>query len=168
MLRSSMFSLPRVKLFCVLAVLVLASDGRLLPAADALSTPLGTRRTNTVDSAASISTNQPNVVATNTLDDKLRLGIGDRLSYRIVEDLEDAKPLVVTDSGDIEVPLIGRVPALEKTCKQLAAEIKAKLEEDYYYTATVILAVDVFNRSRGKVYLVGYVRAPGPQDKPCP
>lgn len=104
--------------------------------------------------------------ATNALDDKLKLGIGDRLSYRIVEDLEDPKSLIVTDSGDIEVPLIGRVPAVDKTCKQLAAEVKTRLEEDYYYNATVVLAVDLFNRSRGRVYLVGYVRAPGPLEIP--
>jgi polysaccharide export outer membrane protein len=106
------------------------------------------------------------VPGTNTLDDKLKLGIGDRLSYRIIEDIEDPKPLVVTDSGDIEVPLIGRIPALGKTCKQLAGEMKVKLEEEYYYHATVVLAIDLFNRSRGKVYLVGYVRVPGPQDIP--
>jgi len=145
--------------------LLLVSIGQL-PAADAIAPSLGSRNTNALASGPAASTNQPNLTATNTLDDRLRLGVGDRLSYRIVEDLEEAKPLVVTDSGDIEVPLIGRIPALEKTCKQLASEIKARLEEDYYYQATVVLAVDLFNRSRGKVYLVGYVRAPGPLDIP--
>src|SRR5579862_2317788 len=37
------------------------------------------------------------------LDNKHKLAIGDALSFRIVEDLEDPKPLVVTDSGDLEV-----------------------------------------------------------------
>ena len=104
--------------------------------------------------------------ATSELDDKLKLGIGDRLSYRIVEDLDEPRPLVVTDSGDVEVPLIGRVPAVDKTCKQLAQRIKTLLEDEYYYRATVILAIDVFNRTRGKVYVVGYVRTPGPLDIP--
>jgi len=168
-----MFSSPRVSGLFLVAALLLAEDIQRLPAADfaAVAAPaqpalLRTNLTNIVTAAAPSTTNRPNSVATNTLDDKFRLGIGDRLSYRIVEDLEEAKPLVVTDSGDVEIPLIGRVPALEKTCKQLAAEIKSKLEEDYYHTATVILAVDLFNRSRGKVYLVGYVRVPGPQDIP--
>ncbi len=105
-------------------------------------------------------------VATNSLDDKLKLGVGDRLSYRVVEDREDAKPLVVTDSGDVDVPLIGRVAAVGKTCRSLAAEIKAKLDTEYYFNATVVLAIDVFSRTRGKVYLVGYVRVPGPLDIP--
>ena len=100
------------------------------------------------------------------LDDKYRLAIGDRLSYRIVEDEEDPKPLSVTDSGDLEFPYIGRFPAVGKTCKDLARELKAELEKEYYYQATVIIAVDSMTRSRGKVYLVGPVRSPGPQDVP--
>jgi protein involved in polysaccharide export with SLBB domain len=100
------------------------------------------------------------------LDDKYRLAIGDRLSYRIVEDEEDPKPLSVTDSGDLEFPYIGRFPAVGKTCKDLARELKAELEKEYYYQATVIIAVDFMTRSRGKVYLVGPVRSPGPQDVP--
>ncbi len=102
----------------------------------------------------------------DTLDDKHRLAIGDRLSFRIIEDEEDPKPLPVTDSGELEVPLIGRYPAVGKTCKQLAHELKTELEKEYYYQATVIIAVDVMTRSRGKIYVVGPVRAPGPQDIP--
>ncbi len=100
------------------------------------------------------------------LDDKHLLAIGDRLSFRIGEDEDDPKPLSVTDSGDLEVPYIGRFPAVGKSCKQLAGELKAELEKEYYYHATVIVAVDVMTRSRGKVYLVGPVRAPGPQEIP--
>jgi polysaccharide export outer membrane protein len=101
-----------------------------------------------------------------TLDDKYRLAIGDRLSFRIVEDEEDPKPLFVTDSGDLEMPYIGRFPAAGKSCKQLARALKTELEKEYYYQATVIVAVDVMTRSRGKVYFVGPVRQPGPQEIP--
>ena len=98
--------------------------------------------------------------------------IGDKLSFRILEDLDDPseplepKPLFVTDSGDIEIPYLGRVPAENKTCKQLAREIKTALEKEYYFQATVILAVDFMTKSRGRVYLVGPVRVPGPQEIP--
>jgi protein involved in polysaccharide export with SLBB domain len=101
-----------------------------------------------------------------TLDDKYHLAIGDRISLRIEEDEEDPKVLPVTDSGDLEVPYIGRFHAENKTCKQLARELKQALEKDYYYQATVILAVDSMTKSRGKVYLVGPVRVPGAQDIP--
>ncbi len=113
---------------------------------------------------------------TNTvdaLDGNHKLAIGDRLSFRILEDREadpkqplEPKALFVTDSGDIEVPYIGRVPAENKTCVQLAREIKDELEKAYYRRATVILAVDQMTRSRGKVYLVGAVRGAGPQEIP--
>jgi polysaccharide export outer membrane protein len=110
--------------------------------------------------------------SSTTLDDKHRLAIGDRLSFRILEDQEDPseplepKSLIVTDSGELEVPYLGRYPAENKTCKQLAQELKAALEKDYYYQATVMIAVDLMAKSRGKVYLVGPVRLAGPQDIP--
>jgi protein involved in polysaccharide export with SLBB domain len=100
----------------------------------------------------------------NVLDDKYQLAIGDQLSFQIVEDEDDPKILVVTDSGDVQVPYIGRYPAVGKTCKQLALALKAELEKEYYYQATVVIAVDAKPRSRGKIYLVGAVHAPGPQE----
>ncbi len=102
----------------------------------------------------------------DALDEKHKLAIGDRLSFRIVEDEEESKPLIVTDSGELELPYIGRFPAVDRTCKGLGLAIKAELEKEYYYQATVIVALDVMTRSRGKVYLAGAVRLPGPQDIP--
>jgi len=125
------------------------------------SAPVSEAVTNGVDLSATDSTNRM-----ANLDDKHRLAIGDKLSFRIEEDLEDPKPMMVTDSGDVEVPYIGRFPAEGKTCKQLAQEIKSALEKDYYFRATVVIAVDLMTKSRGKVYLVGPVRAPGPQEIP--
>jgi protein involved in polysaccharide export with SLBB domain len=101
-----------------------------------------------------------------TLDDKHLLAIGDRLSFRVVEDEEDPRALVVTDSGELEVPYLGRFAAAGKTCRELALALKSELEKEYYYRATVVIAVDLMARSRGKVYLVGPVRMPGPQEIP--
>jgi polysaccharide export outer membrane protein len=100
----------------------------------------------------------------NVLDDKYKLAIGDQLSFRILEDEDDPKLIVVTDSGDLQVPYIGRYPAVGKTCKELAHVLKVALEKDYYLQATVIIAVDSKPKSRGKVYLAGAIGAPGPQD----
>jgi len=100
------------------------------------------------------------------MDDKVRIGIGDRLSFRILEDQEESKPMFVTDSGDIDVPYIGRVIAKDKTCRELAVFIKSRLEEEYYYQASVVLSLEQFNRSRGKVYISGSVRLPGAVDIP--
>ena len=137
---------------------------------NSLASPSNTVSSNLI---SRIGTNaaETNVAANATnsmgvLDDKHKLAIGDRLSFRIVEDEEDPKPLFVTDSGDLEVPYIGRFPAEGKSCKELARALKAELEKEYYYQATVILAVDLMAKSRGRVYLVGPVRAPGPQEIP--
>ena len=96
------------------------------------------------------------------LNDTTKLGAGDRVSFRILEDRHEPITLVVTDSGEMEVPLIGRVPALDKTCKQLAYEIKPLFEKEYFVKATVIMGLDlVGTKSRGKVYLTGQIRSPG-------
>jgi protein involved in polysaccharide export with SLBB domain len=102
--------------------------------------------------------------AANVLDDKYRLAIGDQLSFQIIEDGDAPVHLVVTDSGDLQIPYIGRYPAVGKTCKQLAQELKVELQKEYYKQATVIVAVDLKPESRGKIYLVGAIRAPGPED----
>ena len=150
----------------------------LQPATNALPATAGIA-SNTPPGAVSAvpqtTTNLSPIASTNSmdaLDDKHRLAIGDKLGFRILEDLDDPreplepKPLFVTDSGDIEIPYIGRVPAENKTCKQLAGELKVALEKEYYYQATVIIAVDFMTKSRGRVYLVGPVRVPGPQEIP--
>lgn len=100
----------------------------------------------------------------NVLDDKYHLAIGDQVSFQIIEDEDDPKTLTVSDSGDLQIPYIGLYPAVGKTCKQLAAALKVQLEKEYYKQATVVIAVIAKPRSRGKVYLVGAVRSPGPLD----
>jgi polysaccharide export outer membrane protein len=122
----------------------------------AAGSPAAAMATN-VSSAAFIS-------SVDVLDDKYQLVIGDQLSLKIVEDENDPVQLLVTDSGDIQAPYLGRYPAAGKTCRQLSLALKAELEKKYYYHATVIVAVDSMPRSRGKIYLVGAIRAPGPQD----
>lgn len=128
----------------------------------ATNVPVGTGITNAA------STNTPAVPSSrdivNLLDDRHKLALGDKLSFRIIEDEEDPKPMIVADSGEVEVPYIGRFPAENKTCRQLAMGIKEALEKDYYYEATVIIAVDLLAKTRGRVYLVGALRAPGPQE----
>lgn len=96
------------------------------------------------------------------LNDSVKLGVGDRVSFRVVEDRQNPTTLFVTDSGEMEVPLVGRVKAMDKTCKQLAHEIKPLLEKDYFVRATVIIGLDqIGGKSRGKVYVTGQVRQPG-------
>lgn len=112
------------------------------------------------------------VMRTNSmaaLDDKKRLGSNDYVSLRVVEDRDnDFQRLRVNDNGELEVPYIGLVPAAGKSCKELAYNVKTALEREYYYHATVIIALDhVSEKSRGKVYVYGSVKGQGPQEIPA-
>src|SRR6266481_6711771 len=111
------------------------------------------------------------VMRTNSmevLDDKKKLGPNDFVSFRVVEDRDnDSQRLRVNDNGELEVPYVGLVPAEGRTCRELAYTIKALLEREYYYHATVILAVDrISEKSRGRIYVYGSVKAQGPQEVP--
>lgn len=98
-----------------------------------------------------------------SLDDGRRLGPGDRLLFRVLEDQDAPRSLTITDSGDLEVPYYGLVRAAGKTSRGLAGEIKALLEKQLYRKATVIIALEQVNKTRtmGKVYVTGQVRNRG-------
>jgi protein involved in polysaccharide export with SLBB domain len=96
------------------------------------------------------------------LDSGLKLAVGDQLSFRIKEDREEKpRQLEVTDSGEIELPYIGRHRVVDKSCKEAALEIKKRLEENYYWCATVLISVDHYTRNKGSVVVAGAVRAAG-------
>jgi len=101
--------------------------------------------------------------STAFLDDHQKLGPGDRVTYRVIEDQDDPRSLTITDSGDLDVPYLGLVRAAGKTSLQLAKEVKGLLEKQLYYQATVIIAIELVNKTRvtGKVYVTGQVRNRG-------
>lgn len=112
------------------------------------------------------------VMRTNSmsvLDDKKRLGANDYVSFRVVEDRDnESQHLRINDNGELEVPYAGLIPAAGRTCKEVAYAVKAALEREYYYHATVIIAVDhISEKSRGKVYVYGSVKGQGPQEIPA-
>jgi polysaccharide export outer membrane protein len=118
---------------------------------------------------ANASTNALPPGSANTmesLDAERKLNPGDRISYRVIEDQDQPISLTITDSGDVEVPYYGLVPASGKTCQGLATEIKTRLEKRLYRKATVIIAVEQVDRMRviGKVFVTGQVKTPGGYD----
>jgi protein involved in polysaccharide export with SLBB domain len=98
-----------------------------------------------------------------------RLGPGDKVSYRVIEDQEEPKSLTITDSGHLEVPYLGPVHALGKTTQQLAGEVKILLEKELYYRATVVIGLELVNKTRvtGKVYVTGQVKNKGAFEIPA-
>jgi protein involved in polysaccharide export with SLBB domain len=150
----------------ICAIVILASPAGYAQESVPTPIPLATKP-QTTDAPSTAST----VLLTNSmevLDDKKRLGANDFVSFRVVEDRDnESQRLRVNDNGELEVPYIGPVPAQGKTCKQLAHDIKAALEKEYYYHATVILALDrVSEKARGHIYVYGSVKAQGPQEVP--
>jgi polysaccharide export outer membrane protein len=128
------------------------------PAASPLSSPVPS-----ASSALAVPAPVPEV-----MDDKQKLAVGDSVIFRVVEDQELAKVLNVTDAGQLDVPELGLVPALGKTCKQLAEEIKVRLEETTYIRATVVMGIHLLNKTMSgrRVHVAGYVLRQGPQDIP--
>ncbi|MDX1952325.1 MAG: polysaccharide biosynthesis/export family protein [Verrucomicrobiota bacterium] len=128
-----------------------------------VATVISVAETNQAFSSA-ITNSLPRAV----LDDTTKLSKGDTVRFQILEDRDEApKKLVVTDGGEIDIPYLGNIPAVGKTCKELAAEVKTLLEKDFYHTATVQLAIDqLLRRSLGRIQLIGQVSAPGPYEIP--
>lgn len=124
-----------------------------------------TSRDVRVSASSLLLTNSPGpadgIVRGRLSDDTHKLGPGDKLSFQIVEDREPIKSLVVTDSGELDVPYVGRVSVAGKTCKKLGEELKALLEKDYYYRATLMIGLDQASRAIGRVYVWGQVRRQG-------
>jgi len=103
------------------------------------------------------------------LNDKRKIGIRDRLSLSVVEDEYAQRPLTVTDSGEVDVPYVGRVEVGDRTCKSLATYVKSLLEREYFYQATVLISLDAAGgtvMSKGRIYINGQVGRPGPLEIP--
>lgn len=94
------------------------------------------------------------------------LGTGDRISYRVEEDGDPAINLTVSDAGELDIPLVGRIKASGKTAEKIVQEIKPILERDFYQKATIHLSIEQVNPNGNvvKVYLTGEVKKPGPQE----
>jgi protein involved in polysaccharide export with SLBB domain len=148
--------------------LLAASIAAPLPLVAQESSPMPTiPKATTVEKPTSSTVMRTNSMA--VLDDKKKLGSNDYVSFRVVEDRDnESQRLRINDNGELEVPYIGLVPAAGRSCKDLAYAVKAALEREYYYHATVIIAVDhISEKSRGKVYVTGNVKGSGPQEIPA-
>jgi protein involved in polysaccharide export with SLBB domain len=89
------------------------------------------------------------------------------VSFRVIEDRDDAVSRIVTDTGEVDFPYIGRVKVEGKTCHQVAVEVKKLLEVDYYKRATVIVGLDLIvgedkTKPKDMAWVMGEVRQVGP------
>jgi protein involved in polysaccharide export with SLBB domain len=162
-------------LFCVIAASSATAEqmgAPMPPAAAAEANPpaapkavpvMPQRRAESLGTAATVST----TVSMDVLDGNRPLARGDVLNFRIVEDKDPPVALRVNDAGNIEVPYIGTVSAAGKTPRQLAFDVKAMLEREYYHNASVIISLDTAGeRSAGLFYITGAVNGGGPMEIP--
>ena len=101
------------------------------------------------------------------VDPDKKLSAGDMLTLEIVEDKEGGLSRVVTAAGAIDVPPVGRIQVAGKTTTEAGADIKRRLEAEFYYYATVKLNIDRVSPVQvraGTVTLSGQVRLVGPQE----
>jgi protein involved in polysaccharide export with SLBB domain len=98
------------------------------------------------------------------VDSNRRLSVGDIVTVQVQEDRESPVPKRVSATGELDMSPFGRVRVAGKTTHQVESELKAFLEKDYYYTATVIVSLDTVNPTAvlKKISISGEVRAPGP------
>jgi protein involved in polysaccharide export with SLBB domain len=105
-----------------------------------------------------------NVAATSMdeLDNQTPIQVGDQLIFRVLEDEEPSSSLTVNDSGQVRVPYLGSITAINRTPRDLAYQIKHALEKKLFKRATVLLLVEKKTaRSPGKIYITGEVARPG-------
>lgn len=99
------------------------------------------------------------------VDPDKKLSPGDQITFEIVEDKEGGMARIVTATGELDVPPLGRVSVAGKTTAEASADLKRRLEVDYYYKATVKLSIDRVSPTivrSGTIFLSGEVRAVGP------
>lgn len=134
----------------------------------ALSSP-GATASNSTNTAPAALITAATLSSMAALDDKVLLEAGDSISFRVIEDRDQAVSRLVTDTGEVDFPYIGRVKVEGKTCHEVAVEVKRLLEVDYYKRATVIVGLDLIigqdkTKPHDMAWVVGEVRQVGPQE----
>ncbi len=107
------------------------------------------------------------MAATGQLDDKRTLAVGDRLSFRVLEEGDEPVFVTVASSGEIDFPYVGRIEASGRTCKAVADDVRKALERSFYRKATVGLALDTASTlPMGTYFVTGQVMKQGAQEIP--
>jgi polysaccharide export outer membrane protein len=123
-------------------LLLLLTTGCQIFAAPPLFTPptAPSRSGNSSPESASATTDSASLYT--QIDDNYTLRPGDQISFAVEQDRKPSIELTVMASGEIEIPQIGRFQVAGKTCKAVAAQLKADLEKQYYKKATVSVSLN--------------------------
>jgi polysaccharide export outer membrane protein len=98
-------------------------------------------------------------VATSAQQAGARIAAHDRLKITVFGESALTGPYLVDADGGFDYPYIGRVKAEGLTAREVAAEIKKRLQPDYLLNPQV--TVDLEQSTSKHVNIVGEVRSPG-------
>src|SRR4029453_6496569 len=91
-------------------------------------------------------------------NDEYRLGPGDKLRIEVYKDTQLSQSVQVRPDGKITLPLIGDIPAVDKTPMELRDMIAAQLKE---YMTNPSVTVIVVEATAAPAYVMGEVNHPG-------
>ena len=103
--------------------------------------------------------NAPDPVTAVTPENAYRTGPGDTVTIVVMRVPDLSGDAVVDPTGDITMPLIGKVPAMGKTTDQLASEITGRLSAKYLQNPEVRVALKASLGQR--ITVDGAVNGPG-------
>lgn len=86
-----------------------------------------------------------------------RLGPGDRLKLEVFREPGLSGEFAINDQGMVGLPLVGEVPAAERTLMQLRGELAAAFARSYVRDARLNLDVASYR----PLYILGEVQKPG-------
>jgi polysaccharide export outer membrane protein len=101
----------------------------------------------------------PDPVVAVAAENAYRTGPGDTVTIVVMRVPDLSGDATIDPTGDITMPLIGKVPAIGKTTDQLASEISAKLSAKYLQNPEVRVALKA--SSSQHVTVDGSVNGPG-------
>ena len=101
----------------------------------------------------------PDPVAAVAAENAYRTGPGDTVTEVVMRVPDLSGDAVVDPTGDIMMPLIGKVPAMGKTTDELASEITGRLSAKYLQNPEVRVALK--SSSSQRITVDGSVGAPG-------
>lgn len=103
--------------------------------------------------------NAPDPVAAIAAENAYRTGPGDTLAILVVRVPDLSGEATVDPSGDITLPLLGKLAAIGKTTDQLGTEIAAKLSAKYLQNPEVHVALK--SSSSQRITVDGAIAQPG-------
>ena len=89
--------------------------------------------------------------------EEYRLGVGDKIRLIVFNEAALSGEFVVNSNGAVSLPLVGDVPAGNKTTNQLTNDIATKLKDGYLVDPKVSIEILKYR----PFYILGEVKSPG-------